>query len=153
MRMRISPNGCLNSKKAAAELPLGQVSDPVKTDYGYHVMKVESRTTKKLDDVKADIKSGLAEQQIYNFAEKELPGMIETNNLPSLSLSSLPSRITADKRHPVHSSLLRPHRLPTRLRRRIHRRLLRQSLRSKPFAIFTRMSFGASCFFIWILWT
>lgn len=68
--------------KAAAELPLNKISDPVETVYGYHIMKVESRSTKPFDAVKESIKSGLAEAQVYDFVDKELPGLIETNNLP-----------------------------------------------------------------------
>lgn len=69
-------------KKAAAELAINKISDPVETEYGYHVMKVESRKTKTFDEVKDALKSGLAEQKVYEFAEKELPGLIEKNNLP-----------------------------------------------------------------------
>ncbi|TCP64648.1 peptidylprolyl isomerase [Baia soyae] len=43
-------------KKAAETLPLNKISDPVKTDYGYHVMKVTERATKKLKDVKDEQK-------------------------------------------------------------------------------------------------
>ncbi|SFX39959.1 foldase protein PrsA [Thermoactinomyces sp. DSM 45891] len=39
-------------KKAVETLPLNKISDPVKTDYGYHVIKVTERSTKKLKDVK-----------------------------------------------------------------------------------------------------
>lgn len=69
-------------KKAAAELPLNQISDPVETTFGYHVMKVESRKTKTFDEVKGDLRGELAEPQIYDFVEKELPTLIETNKLP-----------------------------------------------------------------------
>ncbi|MFE5324456.1 peptidylprolyl isomerase [Paenibacillus sp. NPDC056579] len=69
-------------KKAAAELPLNTISDPVETAYGYHVMKVESRKTKTFDEVKGDLRSELAETHIYDFVEKELPTLIETNKLP-----------------------------------------------------------------------
>ena len=31
-------------KEAAKTLPINKISDPVETEYGYHVMKVESRT-------------------------------------------------------------------------------------------------------------
>jgi foldase protein PrsA len=71
-------------KKAAIELPLNKISDPpVESSFGYHVMKVESRGTKKLEDVKKDIKSELAQKLLSDFAEKELPGLIETNKLPT----------------------------------------------------------------------
>jgi foldase protein PrsA len=69
-------------KKAAAELPIGKISDPVETEYGYHVMKVEARSTKKFDDVKGDLRSEAAETTFYDFVEKELPTLIEKNTLP-----------------------------------------------------------------------
>ncbi|MDF2960567.1 MAG: PpiC-type peptidyl-prolyl cis-trans isomerase [Paenibacillus sp.] len=69
-------------KKAAIELPINQISDPVETAYGYHVMKVESRNTKSFDEVKPGLRSEAAEAQVYEFVEKELPTLIETNNLP-----------------------------------------------------------------------
>ncbi|MFH5186700.1 peptidylprolyl isomerase [Paenibacillus sp. TAB 01] len=69
-------------KNAAATLPLNQISDPVETSYGYHVMKVEARKTKTFDEVKGDLRSQLAEPQIYDFVEKELPTLIESNKLP-----------------------------------------------------------------------
>jgi foldase protein PrsA len=69
-------------KKAAIELPLNKISDPVETTYGYHVMKVESRKTKTLDELKDNLRGQVAQPLIYDFVEKELPGLIETNNLP-----------------------------------------------------------------------
>lgn len=60
-------------KKAALELPLNTISDPVETEFGYHIMKVESRKTKTLDEVKNDLKGELAETQIMDFMQKELP--------------------------------------------------------------------------------
>ncbi|MCD1261887.1 peptidylprolyl isomerase [Paenibacillus athensensis] len=70
-------------KQAALTLPLNTVSDPVESSFGYHVMKVEARTSKKLDEVKDQIKSGLAQQALSDFVAKDLPGLIETNTLPT----------------------------------------------------------------------
>ncbi|WP_281883888.1 peptidylprolyl isomerase [Paenibacillus sp. YYML68] len=69
-------------KKAAIELPIGKISDPVETSFGYHVMKVESRSTKSYDEVKEGLRSEAAQNVIYDFLEKELPGLIESNKLP-----------------------------------------------------------------------
>ncbi|MFC0216123.1 peptidylprolyl isomerase [Paenibacillus chartarius] len=69
-------------KNAAATLPIGKISDPVETEFGYHVMRVDARKTKTFDEVKDSLKSEVAEQSAYDFMEKELPGLILTNNLP-----------------------------------------------------------------------
>jgi foldase protein PrsA len=71
-------------KKAALELPLNKISNPpVETSFGYHVMKVESRGVSPLESVKPTIKSGLAQTALGDFAKNELPGLIETNTLPT----------------------------------------------------------------------
>ncbi|CRF29031.1 Uncharacterised protein [Mycobacterium tuberculosis] len=45
-------------------------------------MKVESRKTKTLDEVKPELRSEAAQNKVQEFMEKELPGLIETNKLP-----------------------------------------------------------------------
>ncbi|MCZ2155012.1 MAG: peptidylprolyl isomerase [Bryobacterales bacterium] len=42
-------------EQSAFTLPIGQVSDPVKTAFGYHLILVESRKEKTLDEVKDEI--------------------------------------------------------------------------------------------------
>ena len=53
--------------EAAEALEVGEVSDPVKTDYGYHIIKVTGKTTedtvKTLDEVKEEIKTTLQGQK------------------------------------------------------------------------------------------
>lgn len=41
--------------QAAFSVPVGQVSEPVRTDFGYHLIKVTSRTSKTFEEAKADI--------------------------------------------------------------------------------------------------
>ncbi|WP_082927428.1 peptidylprolyl isomerase [Paenibacillus oryzisoli] len=79
-------------KDAASTLPLNKISDPVESSFGYHVMKVESRSTKQLDDtLKTQIKSQLAEKSLSEFAETEYPKLIETNNLPKVEAAPAPA--------------------------------------------------------------
>jgi len=41
--------------QAAFNLPVGQVSEPVKSRFGYHLIKVEQHDTKSFDEVKSDL--------------------------------------------------------------------------------------------------
>jgi peptidyl-prolyl cis-trans isomerase C len=45
--------------KVAFELPVGIVSEPVKSAFGYHLILIESRGAKKFDEVKADIETAM----------------------------------------------------------------------------------------------
>ena len=45
--------------QAAFSLPIGQVSEPVKTQFGYHIIKMKSRTNKSFEDAKAQIEREL----------------------------------------------------------------------------------------------
>lgn len=73
-------------KEKALTLPLNKISDPVKTDYGYHIMKVESRkevTYDKLSDTqKESIHNELASLKVDDFMKNELDGLIEKMDLP-----------------------------------------------------------------------
>jgi len=53
-------------KQAALDFELNVVGDPVKTTYGYHVIRVEDRNLPAFDDIKDMIKDSLAAE---NFAE------------------------------------------------------------------------------------
>lgn len=69
-------------KVATMTLPLNEVSDPVKTEYGYHVMRVESRHLVPFDQVKDQIVAQEARNAYNAFVSEELPGLIEKINLP-----------------------------------------------------------------------
>jgi parvulin-like peptidyl-prolyl isomerase len=45
--------------QAAFSLPVGQVSEPVKTQFGYHIIKITSRNARNFDDSKAQIEKEL----------------------------------------------------------------------------------------------
>ncbi|MGQ7278597.1 peptidylprolyl isomerase [Brevibacillus thermoruber] len=69
-------------KDAALNLPIGQISEPVKTDYGYHVMKVESRKQKSFDEMKEQLRAQVLEQEYDKFGKTELDKLITKYNLP-----------------------------------------------------------------------
>ncbi|MBY9082566.1 peptidylprolyl isomerase [Paenibacillus sp. HN-1] len=86
-------------KKAAQTLPLNTISDPVETTYGYHIMKVESRTEKTFDQLtdqqKETIKSTVASNKLQEFMEKNLDSIIEKINLPKSSAAPAASAAPA----------------------------------------------------------
>jgi peptidyl-prolyl cis-trans isomerase C len=45
--------------QAAFSLPIGEVSEPVKSQFGYHIIKVTARTSKTFDEVKPQIEKEL----------------------------------------------------------------------------------------------
>lgn len=55
---------------AAKTLPLNQISDPVKTDYGYHVLKVVERKEESLESAPDNVK-GTKKQEIFERLVKE----------------------------------------------------------------------------------
>ena len=48
---------------ATLEAPIGEVYGPVQTDYGFHVLIVDSRDVPTFDDMKADLITQLKQQQ------------------------------------------------------------------------------------------
>src|SRR5262249_42086462 len=42
-------------EEAAFKLAVNEVSEPVKTQFGYHVIQVQKHEAKSMDDVKADL--------------------------------------------------------------------------------------------------
>ncbi|WP_427181755.1 peptidylprolyl isomerase [Paenibacillus sp. TC-CSREp1] len=73
-------------KEAAKTLPLNKISDPVETEYGYHIMKVEARTeadyAKLTAEQKETLKSQLAAAEIDTFMQKDLEKIIKEVKLP-----------------------------------------------------------------------
>ncbi|MDQ0196040.1 peptidylprolyl isomerase [Paenibacillus wynnii] len=76
-------------KKAAQTLPLNTISEPVKTSYGYHIIKVESRTEKTFDqltdDEKEGVKGSIASANLQTFMETGLEDLDVKINLPKSS--------------------------------------------------------------------
>lgn len=68
-------------REAAVELPIGEISGAVETDSGYRIMKIESRTTKKFEDVKAQLRDLVLPTLSEEFKQIELQGVIVELNL------------------------------------------------------------------------
>jgi peptidyl-prolyl cis-trans isomerase C len=55
--------------QAAFTLPVGQLSEPVKTQFGYHIIKVESRQEKTFVEVRAEIEKKLDAELVKKTVE------------------------------------------------------------------------------------
>jgi parvulin-like peptidyl-prolyl isomerase len=62
---------------AAFSIPVGQFSDIVETEYGFHILKIEDRKkeTEPLETVKAQLETGLKQQKQAGAYEKFIAGI------------------------------------------------------------------------------
>lgn len=67
-------------KEAALTQPIDKVGDPVETEYGYHIIRVEARTEKTFDDLdqaqKDVIKTEIASNKLDEFISGEVTNKI-----------------------------------------------------------------------------
>lgn len=73
-------------QEKALTLKINEISEPVETDYGYHIMRVESRTEKQYEDLteeeKEMIKNFVGSTKLDEFMEKDLDKLIKKIDLP-----------------------------------------------------------------------
>jgi foldase protein PrsA len=73
-------------KDAANKQAIGKVGDPVQSQFGYHVMKVEKRTPTPFDKLTADDKTGLKQEaasaKLQAYMTTDLPPLITNISLP-----------------------------------------------------------------------
>jgi len=81
--------------KAMIELEVNKISEPVETQFGYHVMRVDSRKTLTFDETKSALKSEQAQLKLSEFVEKDFPAYEFVSLLPKTAPSPSPSASTA----------------------------------------------------------
>lgn len=57
---------------AANALKEGEFSQPVRTNFGVHIIRLDGRRTKTFEDVKESLRSGLAQERFSNRAKEKL---------------------------------------------------------------------------------
>jgi foldase protein PrsA len=65
-----------NFKNAALNQPINEIGKPIETEYGYHVVVVEKRTSGEFAEVKNTVKSEMINDYFLDYIEKEVPKLI-----------------------------------------------------------------------------
>ncbi|SFL31402.1 foldase protein PrsA [Paenibacillus sp. 1_12] len=69
-------------KQAVISLDLNKNSEPIETEFGYHFVRVESRSTISYEEAKEQFKQQLLTDLNKKFNETELPSLIKSISLP-----------------------------------------------------------------------
>jgi foldase protein PrsA len=68
-------------KDAVIALPLNKVSEPVLSQFGYHIIRVDAKSTTTYEQAKDTLSASHIQQAYQDFTTKELPGLIVSTNI------------------------------------------------------------------------
>ncbi len=73
-------------KQAALTQPVNEIGDPVETEYGYHIIRVESRTEKKFEDLTQEQKDMIQTTLASNKLDEFMSGDLEKKIIKKIEL-------------------------------------------------------------------
>jgi peptidyl-prolyl cis-trans isomerase D len=83
-------------EKTAFSLPKGQISDLVKSSYGFHIIRVDDKQDahmKSLDEVKADIEPALKHQKAQQSAQRQAESLLRDAHTQGLDAGAAKQNI------------------------------------------------------------
>jgi peptidyl-prolyl cis-trans isomerase D len=83
-------------EKTAFSLPKGQISDLVKSSYGFHIIRVDDRQdahVKSLDEVKSEIEPALKHQKAQQIAQKQAETLLKDAKATTLDAAAAKQNI------------------------------------------------------------
>jgi parvulin-like peptidyl-prolyl isomerase len=89
-------------EQAVFSQPVGKLSDPVKTKFGYHIIRVDERTSKNFEEAKADVEKQLKPQllrEAMDRLEKQTPVTLDDNYFGKEAAAPIPNAARPPQPH------------------------------------------------------